>query len=131
MRLKQVRKAHKQTQAQIAEYLGIPLRTYQNYEREINDPDSAVLCKLAYFYDVTLDYLLELSDIPNPSKIETVTLTPLEQRLLDLFRQMTDEDKEIFMRSAQVYAYAGEQKKETTSRSAGIAGKAINAVSVD
>lgn len=120
MRLKQVRKAHKQTQAQIADYLGIPLRTYQNYEREVNDPDSSVLCKLADYYDVTLDYLLEISDIPNPSKVDTVTLTPLERQLLDLFRQMTDEDKETFIHNAQVYAYAGGQKKEAASRVAGI-----------
>lgn len=93
MRLKQIRKANKRTQAQIADYLGIPLRTYQNYEREINDPDSNVLCKLADYYDVTLDYLLELSDVPNPTKVETVMLSSEEMELLTLFHQMNDSGK--------------------------------------
>ena len=34
MTLKELRKHHKLTQAQCADYLGIPLRTYQNYETD-------------------------------------------------------------------------------------------------
>ena len=34
MKLKNLRKEKKLTQAKCAEYLGIPLRTYQNYEND-------------------------------------------------------------------------------------------------
>ena len=116
MRLKKVRKDNKMTQAQVADYLGIPLRTYQNYEREINDPDSDILCKLADLYDVTLDYLMELSNVPNPSKTEAFILSQQDRQLLTLFHQMTDEDKISFLSIASSLAIAGEQKKETHSR---------------
>lgn len=34
MQLRELRKMHNMTQAECAKYLGIPLRTYQNYERD-------------------------------------------------------------------------------------------------
>lgn len=63
MRLKEARKTRKLTQQQVADLLGVPLRTYQNYEREVNDPDTDVLCRLADYYGMTTDYLIGYSDI--------------------------------------------------------------------
>lgn len=120
MRLKEARKRRNLKQAQVADYLGIPLRTYQNYEREVNDPDSFILCKLADFYDVTTDYLLELTDIPN--SIGQYHLKREEYELVTLYRRMDEDDRQGFMVTARALAYAGDAKKEESGASALVAG---------
>lgn len=50
MMLKEYRLKNGLTQEQVADYLGIPKKTYQNYEREVRDADSDVLCALADCY---------------------------------------------------------------------------------
>ena len=40
MTLRQLRKKHNMTQVACAKYLGIPLRTYQNYERDDANPNT-------------------------------------------------------------------------------------------
>ena len=41
MTLTELRKKHNMTQVACAKYLGIPLRTYQNYERDDANPSSS------------------------------------------------------------------------------------------
>ncbi len=57
-RLKKLRQARGLSQAQVAEDLGIPQKTYCNYERNEREPNSTVLIKLGTYFGVTLDYLL-------------------------------------------------------------------------
>ena len=73
MRFREIRKARKLTQQQVANLLEIPLRTYQNYEREVNDPDTDILCKLADYYGITTDYLIGYSDIAVASQNNSFT----------------------------------------------------------
>ena len=50
MTLKQLRKQKKLTQVECAKYLGIPVRTYQNYElttQNNREPDLETLCKIS------------------------------------------------------------------------------------
>lgn len=58
MNLKHFRNLKRMTQEEVAAYLGIPTKTYQNYEREVREADSVTLCALADLYDVTLDALI-------------------------------------------------------------------------
>lgn len=95
MRLKEIRKARKLTQQQVADLLGIPLRTYQNYEREINDPDTDILCRLADYYAVTTDYLIGYSDIAVQGVGDVVSAD--ESKLLGLYRQLNNTGKSIAM----------------------------------
>ncbi len=53
MTLKQLRKAKNLTQAECAEYLDIPLRTYQNYE---NDTEKANTVKYRYMFEALSRY---------------------------------------------------------------------------
>lgn len=61
-RLKQLRKELKQTQTQIANYLGISVSAYGNYELGQREPDHATLSKLADYFGVSVDYLLGRSE---------------------------------------------------------------------
>lgn len=92
MRFKEIRKARKLTQNQVANLLDIPVRTYQNYERGVNDPDTDIICKLADYYGVTTDYLIGYSTI---AVADTESyLSPDEERLLSAYRTLDGELKE-------------------------------------
>ena len=65
-RLKELRKEKGLTQKNVADYLGINMRTYQYYEGKddkAHRPDLETLVILADYFDVTLDYLVGRSDI--------------------------------------------------------------------
>lgn len=61
-RLQTLRKEKKKTQQDMADYLGIKLRTYQYYEGNDHRPDYETLIALADYFGVTTDYLLGRSD---------------------------------------------------------------------
>ena len=66
MRLKDIREDRDITQKEIADYLHIKQNTYSQYESGKRQLPIEVLIALAGYYQVTTDYLLGLSDIPNP-----------------------------------------------------------------
>lgn len=57
-RLKKLRLARGLSQAQLAAELGLPQKTYCNYERNEREPSSNTLIKIGAYFGVTLDYLL-------------------------------------------------------------------------
>ena len=54
------------TQTQMGKILSCSQRVYSNYERGELDIPTEILCKLARYYGVTTDYLLNLSDVMWP-----------------------------------------------------------------
>lgn len=58
-KLKYLRKQQELTQIELSQYLGIDQTTYSRYETGATEPDIATLKKLANFFDVSIDYLLE------------------------------------------------------------------------
>ena len=120
MEFKRLRKERNLTQQNVADVLGIPLRTYQNYEREVSEADSEILCKLAELYGITLDELFGRQT--HGTKIE---LLPDELNLIGLYRQMDDDDKRTFLKNAQLFAFAGEAKKRDDERTSSRVGGAV------
>lgn len=59
-RLKETRESKGYSQSQIAELIGVPLLTYQNYESGIEKPDIFILRNLVLTLDTTADELLGL-----------------------------------------------------------------------
>ena len=56
------------TQVQMGEILSCSQRVYSNYERGDIDIPTAVLIKLADFYGVSVDYILERTNNPEINK---------------------------------------------------------------
>ena len=48
-------------QKQLAEFLGVSIGTISNYENGVHYPDLETLCKFAEYFQVTTDYLLDLT----------------------------------------------------------------------
>jgi len=63
-RIIQLKKERKLLQKNIASSVGLSLRAYQYYEKGQKEPTLSVLLRLADYFDVSLDYLVGLSDTP-------------------------------------------------------------------
>ena len=57
-RIRDLREDRDLTQRQVAEVLGMSQTGYSKYETGENDIPTAILIKLADFYDTSVDYLL-------------------------------------------------------------------------
>ena len=65
-RIRDLREDCDLTQKMVANILYISQRGYSHYETGNNDIPTETLIKLAKFYNVTVDYILGLSNIKNP-----------------------------------------------------------------
>ena len=63
-RLKELREERGLTQREIAAAMNINSVTYLHYEKSQREPPLALLVRFAKFFQVSVDYLLGLTDIP-------------------------------------------------------------------
>lgn len=67
------------SQEQLAEQIGVAVKSIQRYEAEKSRPDSYILSRLAAFFDVSADYLLGLIGYEKQLKEESIRLSSNEQ----------------------------------------------------
>jgi len=67
-RIRDLREDKDLSQKQLSEILNISQATYSRYESGFLDIPSEALIKLAKFYNVSVDYILGLTNNPNPSQ---------------------------------------------------------------
>ncbi len=91
-RLLQLRKLHQKTQKQMADELGINVNTYASYERETRNANAFFFVKVSQIFDVSVDYLLGLSDIPKVQTNEELEKENryLRERLQEIQRIITE-----------------------------------------
>ena len=65
-RLRDMREDKDLYQADIAKLLNVSQQTYSRYENDEISIDKDSLIKLAFFYNTSVDYLLELTDERKP-----------------------------------------------------------------
>ncbi len=67
-RLRELREDHDKTQKEIADIIETTYQYYSAYERGIRDIPFQRIIKLARYYGVSIDYIAELTDVPeNPT----------------------------------------------------------------
>ena len=76
--LKRIRKQKGMSQKECAAAAGISVTQYQNYEYGKSEPTASVLFALADHFDVSIDYLVGLSDNPNRAQPEELRLEQLQ-----------------------------------------------------
>lgn len=86
------------TQKQVAKDLNIAPSTMGGYVQGMSQPDFETLKRLAAYFDVSTDYLL---DVP-----EKATNGYMEDELLRVFRSMTQEQKAIFVDQGKAFIRA-------------------------
>lgn len=65
-KIKELREDNDRKQIEIAKILGITQAQYSRIEKNINQLSYDGLIKLAIFYKTSIDYILDLTDIPEP-----------------------------------------------------------------
>ena len=65
-RLRDLREDHDLTQDQLVAMLGLNKTTYTNYEQGKREIPFALVIRLAKLYNVSIDYIAELADLPRP-----------------------------------------------------------------
>ena len=68
MRLKDLREDADIKQREIADFLHIKQNTYSQYENGQRGLPVEILCELALYFNTSADYILELTDDPEPYK---------------------------------------------------------------
>ncbi len=67
-RIRDLREDKDLNQTEVAKMLGMSQTGYSKYETGENDIPTEILIKLAKFYDVSVDYILERTDNPKTNK---------------------------------------------------------------
>ena len=88
--LAKLRKEQGVLQKDIAAYLGVTVATISNYEKGVHSPDYETLVKLADYFNVSTDYLLQRTDykaginILNKQLVTDYTVSDLLNTLMQL-----------------------------------------------
>lgn len=83
------------SQKEVAEHLNIAVSTFGNYVRGFREPDFDTLKIFADFFHVSIDYLLE-HNLNNK-------LTKKEERLVGVFRSMSEDEQNIYLEQGKVF----------------------------
>ncbi|MBQ6934926.1 MAG: helix-turn-helix transcriptional regulator [Clostridia bacterium] len=67
-RIRDLREDKDMNQTQLAKIIGMSQTGYSKYETGENDIPTNILIKLANFYDVSVDYILNRTDNPKTNK---------------------------------------------------------------
>ncbi len=95
-RLKELRIEKGLSQQKLANHLGISQQSVYKYENNIAEPDISTLKNLADFFETSVDYLIEYSDIPQKCVHYTETdLDKAELELIRNFRRLSSSKRRI------------------------------------
>lgn len=104
MRLKDLRKSKGISQEQAAHDLGLSLRGYQNYEYGQREPNIEMILKLAEYYNVTTDYLLEKDPTPLDQFENIIFTKEMENDMNADYKRLLPQDKAVIARIVKALA---------------------------
>ena len=99
-RLKELRKTRGVNQTELSAYLNYGYTAIANYESGRNEPAFDTICKIADYFDVTVDYLIGREDSP----IKSNMISKDESELVMNFRNMDNGDQRILLEMAKSLA---------------------------
>ena len=93
--LKELRERRGLYQKDVAAVLKIDRTTYAKYETGASEPSFEILKRIARFYEVSIDYLLDYDvGIQKTKKKPRLVLTADEEQLLSAYRDFNEKGKE-------------------------------------
>lgn len=123
-RIRELRKKRGITMKELGKVLGVAESTISQYELDKRQPDNKTLLSLADFFGVSVDYLLGKPVTPWPANLfegvghldlsgsvfhSASFEDPLTKKILDLSREMSEEEKRQLLLAARLIA---EQRSE-------------------
>ena len=95
-KIKNLRTKKGASQQDVADYLNVKRPTYTRYESGTNEPDLETVVKLADYFEVSVDYLLD-RDTPEESAPNNVDLSAKEEAMLQMFRAASPDFQDRFL----------------------------------
>lgn len=86
-RLKTLREDRGYTHHKLAELLDLGASQIWRYETGKTDPSGDILVRIARVFDVSVDYLLGLTDDPGPTGLSESNLSPKERTVVAALRR--------------------------------------------
>ncbi len=108
-RLRNLREIKDMTQETASRELAISRGMLSNYELGKREPDYAMLCRLADYYQVTTDYLLGITSLPQ--KQEYFAEKRL-QNLVSYYLTCPEESRQDLEKYAELLSLRDEQRKK-------------------
>lgn len=90
--LAKLRKERGILQKELANYLNVTVATISNYEKGVHAPDYETLIKLADFFDVSTDYLLQRTDYRSSISTQNERLL-VDYKVCDLLNAILELDQ--------------------------------------
>lgn len=107
LNLLQLRKQNELSQEQVSQIIGVSKQAYGHYEREERELGYDMLCKLADYYGVTVDYLIGHETKKSP--IMERPLSDLAENFIQKYSDLFSEKS--FHAYAELYRYMDERQK--------------------
>lgn len=112
-RLKELRIERQFTQQFVADKTNISRSVLSQYENNIADPTANVIKRLANFYNVSADYLIERTDELGAVVMPSAPAMGDEEReLLRLFRALPPEYQELALTNLRTWTGEGKQSQK-------------------
>ncbi len=108
-RLRNLREIKDMTQETASRELAISRGMLSNYELGKREPDYAMLCRLADYYQVTTDYLLGITSLPQNK--EYLTEKRL-QNIVNYYLTCPEESRQDLEKYAELLSLRDEQRKK-------------------
>lgn len=90
MKLKELRKKINLSQDKLAKELNIAQTTYHNYENKITEPNIQTLIKLADYFHITIDELVERK---NTNVIDKGLMNETEINILEITKELNHKNQ--------------------------------------
>ncbi|MCD7771672.1 MAG: helix-turn-helix transcriptional regulator [Oscillospiraceae bacterium] len=90
--LKALREGNNLSRKEVAEAIGINIQTYATYERGRNEPPIEILLRLAMYYEVTLDFLVQRDNRAKDSLTMSKQLDGANQELSELSKALASKE---------------------------------------
>ncbi len=111
------------TQRQLAEALALSSSALGNYVQGTREPDYNTLIRIADFFQVTTDYLL---DHPAKTKAPLAEASHREELLLHIFRSLTEEQQDFYLEQGHIFLRQNRKKESSPSSPAQRSSKAVS-----
>ncbi len=90
--LKALREGNNLSRKEVSEAIGINTQTYATYERGRNEPPVEILLRLAMYYEVTLDFLVQRDNRARDSLTMSKQLDGANQELSELSKALASKE---------------------------------------
>lgn len=100
----ELRKKSKLSQEELAERIGVSQKSISKYEQQTVRPSWEALIAMADLFNVTVDYLLGRSDIPEHLSADSSPSAPLDpdtQKILNTFSMLNEDNRDILIGEAK------------------------------